>query len=429
MKLYLRITLTVMSGVSLAGLLTGCAMPTKEDIARSTTEFNLVAEKAGNEMLLLNIIRASKRRPMYFTSIGKLTGNMTFEYGTGGVSIPFGRIGGGLNGSYSIAPSASYKNSPLFDLSVLNTKEFTNGIMTPVPMKTIEYYWSQGWPKEMLLHLFIRRIEIIDPNYPNSVKTYVNDPEGSCEFKSFQEQIRTKNWKWDIIEEVKATSIGEVDANEASKLQNLIEVQKAGLTLKQGKENDKMDLYLSQVNYVFRREATKTYKKAARKKITLKKIPEEKKKLEKRMLEKITLSPRDSRSGNKDNELQITVYLRSPEAILYYLGEILRVEIRAQNKGEKDPNVPKIYAGHGECKASPPWLFYACEAKRCEYDDPCVSVDYEGTRYVIPGTPDFDDGYCIDRSMHVLSLVSQLIGLQKTSEETPATTTVSVIGR
>ncbi|NQT02208.1 MAG: hypothetical protein HQ580_09305, partial [Planctomycetes bacterium] len=133
MKLNIHITLTVLSGLSLASLLTGCAIPTKEDIARSTTEFNLVAEKAGNEMLLLNIVRASKRRPMYFTSIGKLTRSMNFEYGTGGVSIPFGRIGTGTNGSYSIAPTVGYKNSPLFDLSVLNTKEFTNGIMTPVP--------------------------------------------------------------------------------------------------------------------------------------------------------------------------------------------------------------------------------------------------------------------------------------------------------
>ena len=66
MKLNLHIILTVLSGVSLAALLAGCTRP--KDIARITTEYNLVAEQAGNEMLLLNIVRASKRRPMYFTS-------------------------------------------------------------------------------------------------------------------------------------------------------------------------------------------------------------------------------------------------------------------------------------------------------------------------------------------------------------------------
>ena len=399
MKLYLRITLIVMSGVSLASLFTGCAIPMKEDIARSTTEFNLVAEKAGNEMLLLNIVRASKRRPMYFTSIGKLTGNKTFEYGTGGVSIPFGRIGGGLNGSYSIAPSAGYKNSPLFDVTVLNTKEFTNGIMTPVPMKTIGYYRSQGWHKEMLLHLFIRRIEIKNPNDLNNPDVYLNYPGDRKEFCRFQTEIRTS--KWDIVKDPNhnATLIGEVDANDVLKVESLIAVQKAGLTIKTNKKNDKKELHLSQVKYVFARE-----KKGQK-------------------------VPFDEKQG--------TIYQRSPEAILYYLGEILR----AENK-TGDPNIAMIDVSHDRLGVPRARLFYARARKardedkppfyaharkaRDEDKSPCVSVDYEGTKYFIPGDP---DGYGTDRSMHVLSLVSQLIGLQKKIEEAPATGVVSVIGR
>jgi len=390
MKLVLHITLTVLSGLSLASLLTGCAIPTKEDIARSTTEFNLVAEKAGNEMLLLNIVRASKRRPMYFTSIGKLTGNKTFEYSTGSITIPFGRIGTGTNGSYSIAPSAGYKNSPLFDVAVLNTKEFTNGIMTPVPMKTIEYYWSQGWHPDMLLHLFIRRIDIIDKE-GKVLKEYHNYPGDPNRFADFQNEIRT----WGIKKVTNTMKIGELNTKEATQLKDLMEAQKAGLILTpvkknnkvQGKSNDeeenKMKLCLNQVEYVFTR------------------------------LEK---------SFDKS---QGTIYLRSPEAILYYLGEILRAEIRGEKKGKTNPNIPKIDVSHDRSGASLAWLFYARKVTN-EDTTPCVSVDYEGTKYVIPGDP---NGYGTDRSMHVLSLVSQLIGLQKTSEEVPSTGVVSVIGR
>ena len=61
-------------------------------------------------------------------------------------------------------------------------------------------------------------------------------------------------------------------------------------------------------------------------------------------------------------------------------------------------------------------------------EKPCVSVDYEGTRYVIPGRPDKEE-CCTDRSMHVLSLVSLLIGQQKESELVPTTGMVRVIGR
>ncbi len=405
MKLYLRITLIVMSGIVLAGFLAGCTIPTKEDVARSTTEFNLVAEKAGNEMLLLNIIRASKRRPMYFTSIDTLRRSMNFEYGTGGVSIPFGRIGGGLNGSYSISPSASYNNNPVLDVSVLDAKEFTNGIMTPVPMETIEYYWSQGWHPEMLLHLFIRRIKIIDQNDPNIIlEKYVNYPGDPCDFNDFQKQIQ--NWEWDI--EVIDRSVGKVDANDVSKLKDLMEAQKAGLKLKlKTNKDDKTKLQLSHVKYVFTREPNE---------------PNE---------------PANNAKENKTSNEKIvfdgvrgTIYRRSPEAILYYLGEILRDEIRRDPNGVKDPNeiAPMIYAGIGKkCKSVKNRLFYA-RKKRDEDKNPCVSVNYEGTTYVIPRFPD-SNGCCQDRSMHVLSLVSLLIGQQKKSELVPTTGVVSVIGR
>jgi hypothetical protein len=376
----------VMYGIVLAGFLAGCTIPTREDVARSTTEFNLVAEKAGNEMLLLNIIRASKRRPMYFTSIGKLTRSMNFKYGTGDISIPFGRIGGGLDGSYSIAPSASYEDGPLLDVSVLDTKEFTNGIMMPVPMTTIGYYRSQGWNKEMLLHLFIRRIEIIDKNDPNIIlDKWDNYPGERKKFERFQDKIRKEKWDIVVDRSTKATKIGELDPNEVLKMENLIEMHKAGLKLKNNKE-----LHLGHEEYVF------SYVN-----------PE--KEIE-------TIRP-CALNGTR-------VYTRSPEAILYYLGEILRAEIKTG-----DPNLVMIRAGIGEkCKSVENRLFYA-RNKRDGDKNPCVSVNYEKTAYVIPETHDTDKGCCTDRSMHVLSLVSQLIGLQKKSELVPTTGMVRVIGR
>lgn len=386
MRLNMHIIPAVLFGTILAGLLSGCTIHTKENVARSATEFNLVAEKAGNEMLLLNIIRASKRQPMYFTSIGKLTRNMSFEYGTGDVSIPFGMIGKGLNGSYSIAPSASFNDSPLLDVSVLDSKEFTNGIMMPVPMETIGYYSSQGWHKEMLLHLFIRCIEIKNPDAPGGKEVYINYPGNRKKFECFQDKIRTEKWDIVVDRNTDATKIGEVNQEKAQiKMENLIEMHKAGLTLKNNKE-----LHIGHEKYVF---SYFNHKKG---------------KIE-------TIRPYAS-SG-------IRVYIRSPEAILYYLGEILRVENR-----KKDPYIPKIYAGLGECEGTKNWLFYARKARE-EDINPCVSVEYDETRYVIPGKSDTKNGCCRDRSMHVLSLVSLLIGQQKKSELIPTTGLVNVIGR
>jgi len=373
MKLNRQIALWILCTAGLAG----CAISPRENIARSTIEYNLIAEKAGNEMLLLNVVRASKRRPMYFTSFGKLTGSMTYEFGTGNITIPFGRIGRGMDGSYSIAPSVGYKNSPLFDLAVLDTKEFTRGIMMPVPMATVEYYWRQGWPKQMLLHLFIKRIEIGGKN--GELKgQYDNDPDDPKAFDRFQNHIRTG--KWDIVADADGAKIGEVDAAEASHLKELIEVQKAGLTLASGKKSDTKELRLNQAMYVF---------------------------------------THGGQTLRTDSQSESRVYLRSPEAILYYLGEILRAE---------DPHMAMIDVGRDDGLPCPARLFYSRKATKKEAA-PCVAVEYEGVEYVIPGRPDSDDERFEDRSMHVLSLVSQLVGLQKESEQVPVTGVVNVIGR
>jgi hypothetical protein len=377
MKIDRQIILRVFLGLNVAGLLNGCTM-LRDNMAKTTTDYNLVVEKAHNEMLLLNIVRASKRRPMYFTSLSSLRGKMTYSFGTGS-TIPFGKIGTGTNGSYSVTPSVSYSNSPEFDLAVLDSKKFTCGIMTPVPMKIIEYYWSQGWPKEMLLHLFIERIEMQDE--ADKVRTYKNDPESPEYFNDFQSIVY--NARWDI-NEVNIPPIGEVNANDALVLKNLVEVQKAGLILRPSKEKDRKELCLSQTEYVFE-------------------------------CNDVPLAV-GSQLGGKSR-----IYLRSPEAILYYLGELVRV-------GNKDPNISEIdfCDEHG---LHPAKLFYAYKTAINDKTPCCVSVVYEGVRYIIPQAPNSNEGYCSDRSMHVLSLVSQLIGLQREVEEMPTTSVVSIIGQ
>lgn len=433
MKLDLRIGLTVLSGIGMALLATGCAILPKNNMARSTTEYNLVAERAGNEMLLLNIVRASKRRPMYFTTFSKLTGTMTYALETGGINIPFG----GSEAPYTIAPKASYSTTPLFDLGVLDTQEFTCGIMTPAPMATIEYYWSQGWPKELLLYLFVRTITVVNPR-TGKAEEFCNDPEDPKAFGDFRKQIETRTWRWRIIVDTSsaATKIGDVDPTSASQLKDLIEVQKAGLKLATNQATGKKELHVGQTKYLFVREPRSADKTPAD--------------------DIMTFATPDRQPPDQVDKFHGTIFLRSPEAMLYYLGEILRVEMQAVTGGT-DPDVPIIHDYDREPTKPPAWLFYACRAtdgqaapcaSRTRGPDsnsasaailagrapagaagPCVSVNYEGTRYVIPGECNPDDPVCTDRSMHVLSLVSQIIGLQKKGLQLPTTGTVTVIGR
>jgi len=58
--------------------LSGCASYNPR-FAPTAVHYNKVVEDANNELLLLNIIRASERRPMYFTRISALRSNFTVD--------------------------------------------------------------------------------------------------------------------------------------------------------------------------------------------------------------------------------------------------------------------------------------------------------------------------------------------------------------
>ena len=45
---------------------------------------------------------------------------------------------------------------------MLNSQEFMRGITQPVPPSTMLYYLDQGWPQQLVLHMFVRSIEFYD---------------------------------------------------------------------------------------------------------------------------------------------------------------------------------------------------------------------------------------------------------------------------
>jgi hypothetical protein len=388
-----------------------------ERIAITTTDYNKIFERTQNEMLLLNIVRASKRHPMYFTSFSMLRGNMSYLLGTGNLTVPFGRIGTGLNGAYSIAPNASLQMNPGFDLAVLDSQEFIAGLMTPVPIEIIDYYWQQGWPKQLLLHLFIERIEITNKK-TKKTEVFDNYPVKG-EFERFRNKLRSMDC--DIGSETVFDAIGsEIEEKAAKDPKQLIAIQKAGLELKPvcGEEGDRA---------CAENEKPKKYRLGSkRRNYSVKcKIGEETSKERTVMRMSGALSAKE---GKETVTYEGKIYQRSPEAILYYLGEI----VRAKTEQKFTPKIEickRMEAG--VCKEHdcvPLFLVEQDGSPRAA----SVAVDYEGRKYTIPESSldNYEDRYSLHRSMHVLSLVSQLVGLQKKAQQlVPITGVVNVIGR
>lgn len=119
--------------------------------------YNLEAEQAQNQSLLLNVVRAYKRHPMQFTSLGLVQGQSTASTGIT-LNVPFGRhisspdtlgltssVGGGIN-QFSITP--------------LDSAEFYNALLTPVDQGTFDLYLQAGYPRTVLFHLFVDKIVV-----------------------------------------------------------------------------------------------------------------------------------------------------------------------------------------------------------------------------------------------------------------------------
>ena len=371
-----------------ASVFTGCA--TQVDIAEQAAKANRAVEDAHNQVLVLNVVRAYKQRPMYFTAIAKFSGPLGVISPSATLSIPFG---GQASNIYTLTPTFK-ADTPACDIAVLDTQEFMLGFMKPVAPSTIKYYLDQGWPAHFVLGLFIREIRV-----PNNKKPYVNYPDEKAEFDRFQQELKRLVFDCNlklVSGPAKTVAIGPMlsESTAASNLSHLVAMQKEGLQLREIKTDGKQVYQLQ--------------KSGSDVLVALDK------KCEQIM---IFAMPDLVRQPTKEDYEMI---LRSPEAILYYLGELSRVQIDGRYDGDKKPYVPKTWITKDK---EEPTFVLKKDAPRTD-KEAVVAVVHEGETYFVPRAAPGEG-----KSMHVLSLISQLIGLQKKASELPTTTTVRVIGQ
>ncbi len=169
--------------------LSACA--TMSDFSSWTVGYNNSVEQARNQLMLLNIVRASENMPLLFTGIQVVRGNGQTVVG-GGLGITSTVQGTSVSGAptnttvvNTLAPSVNLQvvSGFNFDVVVLDSAEFLQGLLTPISVLTFNHYVRQGIPEELLLHLLTEKITITMPGKPSV--TYVNDPL-SRDFKEFR---------------------------------------------------------------------------------------------------------------------------------------------------------------------------------------------------------------------------------------------------
>jgi hypothetical protein len=383
-------SLAAILGASLG--LTGCVAGSS--LSNRAVDYNSAAENARNEMLLLNILRARDRRPMVFTGLSRITGSVRAESRLGAA----GSTGPDAASLQSYAPSFGFTDSPTFDVAVLDSQEFTRGVMTPVGTEILEYFWDQGYNREVLLYLVVKRFEL-ECGAPGSAPPVFleNDPTEPS-FAGFSalvgELADGGQWEFD---DFRTERIGPpVDAAEARRLPTLVQMASSPLRLRPvGDGTFQLERTSTKLRIALPRAAACGGSSPA------------------------GLRLYDSRGAVEaagrlaSAEPRGRMVMRSPQSILHYLGELARPErevvIRPRRPGQP---------------ASERSLFSVRAASECRESE--VSVRYDGGRWSIPrGTEGCEAG----RSMQSLAITAQLLSLLQSSKDLPTTSTVRIVGQ
>lgn len=144
---------------ALAAVLGGCAATTPT--SKVAVDYNRIFAKARNEVLVTNILRAASREPLQFSTMGSVTGGVR-NSGFMDLTIP-SLIG---RGATILSPEFSVNEgiNPAVSIVPLSNKEFTEGILKPVTVDEVSYFINQGWDPEMILELVVGGVICPDGN-------------------------------------------------------------------------------------------------------------------------------------------------------------------------------------------------------------------------------------------------------------------------
>ncbi len=142
--------------ITVSLLLSGCISYGRV-VSHDAIQYNKAYERFSNEQILLNIIRGSYHRPMKFTTISEISGSLGVTVGAD-ISVPFGSSttrGSTVEPSLSVEKNPSFTMG-----IQNRDKEFVQGILSPLDGQIVDYFIDQGWKTQQLIPLIVERIEI-----------------------------------------------------------------------------------------------------------------------------------------------------------------------------------------------------------------------------------------------------------------------------
>jgi len=424
-QMKIRLAARLLSAALLCAALAACAFD--ERIADHAVKYNKTVEETNNSLLLLNILRAKDRSPMHFTAFSQLRGKLTLKStGSLGLQIPFG---GDAGNTFPLTPKLelSQTSSPSFDLAILDKQEFMKGILSPVEKSVLKFYLNQRWPPELLLYLFIHKVDRAKPK-----RSLVNapNPYHSVDFERFQRWIEEVGDEIGFETSKTGRPIGpKLKLDETSALKQFVDAEKAGLRLVGIPEDEPIHYQLCKIE----KSLVLCIGKCQKPDTVQEDCEKENKTGSTQKSAASGMDPDDAddkASFVKDGKITAQAHLRSVQGILYYLGEVLRYQTESDTKilvKCRDEEGEKIDCNEKDNVFTKTILFDLTTRKE-EADTPIIGVEYNGQWYYVPKDKKVGNIKINSRTKTVLALVLQLLGLHKSSKELPTTTAVETVG-
>jgi hypothetical protein len=158
-------------------MLTGCL--SVGQIARRGTTVDEGIGALSNRAILINLVRASRGEPLYFLSVTQVQGTGTTDAHLG---IPGFSEGPTLKGSgkdFSFGSGSTFLDNSLstqVQMAAPYTKDFYNGIMSPLGLDDVNLLLHQGFPRELVYYLAIDHAKFTDVSDPTNSFIVYNDP-------------------------------------------------------------------------------------------------------------------------------------------------------------------------------------------------------------------------------------------------------------
>ena len=396
----------ILSSVAILLGLAGCSLHSNVQV--SALDYNRAIAGSNNSQILLNIVRASEQEPLYFSRIGSITGS--FE-ATAGIqaAIPIGPNVTSIvppNAAVNtITPSATVSTKPTFDVQPLDDEKYWERMLRPTSLNVFNYFWQQGWPKQLLIHLFFEDVTIKLPN--GTVCSLSSFPPARSSFENFDAFAAALTELRPVLRARQASNIGHpIAVKSIESLQHLQKLVDAGVSFKVV-EGGKIQLQKSaQTGLIFGDSSSSGGEEfdgpVGRCRQT---VVDELRAFAKQAAQADAPKPVPGVSAK--------VTLRSPHGIIVYAGEILRAQREKPELG-----VLK-YIGYNKDGDEDRSVIFSAKTGLVGEG---VSVEHKGTIFSVNPKDRVSD-----KSMLTIALIQQILSISTSVEGFSPTETVRFI--